>query len=77
MSTISNKLNIISEGKLAKVRDLCLLTEVPQIPTVVLSSWLEPRDRPWRGQKSITSRDQTGCQGATCKLHLEDQVGTD
>lgn len=40
MSTISNKLNIITESKLAKVRDLCLFTEVPQIPTVVLR--LEP-----------------------------------
>lgn len=38
MSTISNTLNIITEGKLAKVRDLCLFTEVPQMPTVVLSS---------------------------------------
>lgn len=38
MPTISNKLNIITEGKLAKVIDLCLFTEVPQISTAVLSS---------------------------------------
>lgn len=39
MSTISNKLSVITEGKFAKVGDLCLFTEVPQIPLIVPGSW--------------------------------------